>query len=39
MGYSKYDYCNKETDNSGNGHSQKIMHTNYGDMEIDIHKD
>ena len=27
LGYSKYDYRNKETDNSRNGHSQKIMHT------------
>ncbi len=35
LGYSKYDYRNKETDNSRNGHSQKTMHTSYGDMEID----
>ena len=33
LGYSKYDYRNKETDNSRNGHSQKTMHTSYGDME------
>ena len=39
LGYSKYDYRNKETNNSRNGHSQKIMHTNYGDMEIDIPRD
>ena len=39
MGYSKYDYRNKETDNSRNGHSQKTMHTSYGDMEIDIPRD
>ena len=25
LGYSKYDYRNKETDNSRNGHSQKII--------------
>lgn len=31
-GYSKYDYRNKETDNSRNGHSMKTMHTTYGDM-------
>ena len=31
LGYSKYDYRNKETDNSRNGHSQKTMHTSYGD--------
>ena len=39
LGYSKYDYRNKETDNSRNGHSQKTMHTSYGDMEIDIPRD
>ena len=39
LGYSKYDYRNKETDNSRNGHSQKIMHTSYGDMEIVIPRD
>ena len=39
LGYSKYDYRNKETDNSRNGHSQKIMHTSYGDMEVDIPRD
>ncbi len=27
------------TDNSRNGHSQKTMHTSYGDMEIDIPRD
>lgn len=36
LGYSKYDYRNKETNNSRNGHSQKTMHISYGDMEIDI---
>ena len=36
FGYSKYDYRSKETDNSRNGHSQKTMHTSYGDMGIDI---
>ena len=36
LGYSKYDYRNKDTDDSRNGYSQKTMHTNYGDMEIDI---
>lgn len=39
LGYSKYDYRNKETNNSRNGHSQKIMHTSYGDMQIDIPRD
>ncbi len=27
LGCSKYDYRNKETDNSRNGHSTKTMHT------------
>ncbi len=39
LGYSKYDYRNKETDNSRNGYSQKMMHTSYGDMELDIPRD
>lgn len=39
LGYSKYDYRNKETSNSRNGHSRKTMHTSYGDMEIDIPRD
>ena len=29
LGYSKYDYRNKDTDNSRNGHSSKTMHTSY----------
>ena len=36
LGYSKYDYRNKETDNSRNGHSNKTMHTCYGDTEEKI---
>lgn len=39
LGYSKYDYRNKETDNSRNGYSQKTMHTSYGDMALDIPRD
>lgn len=39
LGYSKYGYRNKDTDNSRNGHSQKTMHASYGDMEIDIPRD
>ena len=30
---------NKDTDNSRNGHSQKTMHTSYGDMEVAIPRD
>ena len=39
LGYDRYDYENKETDNSRNGHSKKTMHTSYGDMEVDIPRD
>ena len=39
LGYSKYDYRNKETDNSRNGYSHKTMHTSYGDMDVDIPRD
>lgn len=39
LGYSKYDYRNKETDNSRNGHSRKTMHTDYGDMDVAIPRD
>lgn len=36
LGYSKYDYKSKDTDNSRNGHSKKTMHTSYGDMEMAV---
>lgn len=39
LGYTKYDYRNKDTENSRNGHSSKTMHTSYGDMELDIPRD
>ena len=39
LGYSKYDYKNKETDNSRNGHSEKTMHTSYCDMNVAIPRD
>ena len=39
LGYSKYDYRNKETDNRRNGHSKKTMRTSYGDMDIAIPRD
>lgn len=38
-GYSKYDSRNVNTDNSRNGHSKKIMHTCYGDMNVSIPSD
>ena len=39
LGYSKYDYRNKDTNNSRNGHSQKTLHTSYGDMDVAIPRD
>ena len=39
LGYSKYDYRNKDTESSRNGHSQKTMRTSYGDMDIAIPRD
>ena len=39
LGYSKYDYRNKETDNSRNGHSEKTLKTSYGDVEIQVPRD
>ena len=39
LGYTRYDYRNKETENSRNGFSKKTMHTRIGDMEIDVPRD
>lgn len=39
LGYTRYDYRNKDTDNSRNGFSQKTMHTSQGDMELKIPRD
>ena len=39
LGYTRYDYRNKETENSRNGFSKKTMHTSIGDMEIDVPQD
>lgn len=39
LGYSKYDYRNKETDNSRNGYSEKTLKSSLGDMEISIPRD
>ena len=36
LGYSKYDYKNKDTDNSRNGHSSKTLRTSFGDVEVHI---
>lgn len=39
LGYSKYDYKNKDIDNSRNGHSHKILRTSFGDVEISVPRD
>ena len=39
LGYSKYDYRNKNTDNSRNGHSSKTLRTSFGDVEVSVHRD
>ena len=39
LGYSKYDYKNKETDNSRNGHSSKMLRTSSGDVEVSVPRD
>lgn len=39
LGYSKYDYRNKQTDNSRNGYSEKTMKTSLGEMDISIPRD
>lgn len=39
LGYSKYDYRNKEVDNSRNGHSKKTLKTSFGNTVIDVPRD
>lgn len=39
LGYSRYDYKNKDTDNSRNGHSSKTLKTSFGEVEIDVPRD
>ena len=39
LGYSKYDYRNKETDNSRNGYSKKTVVSSMGNIELDIPRD
>ena len=36
LGYSKYDYRNKEADNSRNGHSSKTLRTSFGEVEVSV---
>ena len=39
LGYTRYDYRNKDTENSRNGHSRKMMKTSAGDIEIAVPRD
>ena len=39
LGYSKYDWKNKENTNSRNGHSKKTVSSRYGKMELKIPRD
>ena len=36
LGYSKYDYRNKETDNSRNGTHKKTVSSSQGDIELEV---
>ncbi len=39
LGCSKYDYRNKDTENSRNGHSAKTLKTSFGEVDIDVPRD
>lgn len=39
LGYSKYDYRNKETDDSRNGYSPKTVTSSMGTLDLDIPRD
>ena len=39
LGYSKYDYRNKETENSRNGHSSKTLRSSYGNIDVSVPRD
>ena len=39
LGYSRYDYKSKNTDNSRNGHSSKTLRTGFGDVEVSVPRD
>ena len=39
LGYNRYDYKNKDTDNSRNGHSSKTLRTSFGDVEVSVPRD
>jgi transposase-like protein len=39
LGYSRYDYKNKDTDNSRNGNSKKTVVSSMGEIDLDIPRD
>ena len=39
LGYTKYDYRNKEGENSRNGYSKKTLKTSFGETEIKMPRD
>ena len=39
LGYNRYDYKNKDTDNSWNGHISKTLRTSFGDIEVSVPRD
>ena len=39
LGYSKYNYKNKDTDNSRNGHNSKRLRTSFGSVDVSISRD
>ena len=39
LGYTKYDYKNKDTDNSRNGTSPKKVRSSYGEIDLNVPRD
>ena len=39
LGYSRYDYKNKDTDNSRNGYSRKTLRTSFGNVDVTVPRD
>jgi len=39
LGYSRYDWKNKQTDNSRNGHTKKTLRSQFGEIDIQIPRD
>ena len=39
LGYTKYDYRNKDSENSRNGYSKKTLKTSFGETEIKVPRD